>query len=102
MRLRDNDSAFLAHVDRWWAVLFGRLRRHLYQNGGPIVMVQVRTALARKVRRQEGGSSASQPISCSSGGAIPVAATTPPFLDRWKTSTASAAKTRHTCATSSA
>lgn len=41
MRLRDNDPAFLAYVDRWWAVLFGRLQRHLYQNGGPIAMVQV-------------------------------------------------------------
>lgn len=46
MRLRDNDPAYLAHVDRWWAVLFGRLRRLLYQNGGPIVMVQVRIGLA--------------------------------------------------------
>ena len=55
MRLRDNDSAFLAHVDCWWAVLFGRLRRHLYQNGGPIVMVQVSTALASQESAPPGG-----------------------------------------------
>ncbi len=42
MRLRTSDAAYLAHVDRWWGVLFSKLRRFLYQAGGPIVMVQVR------------------------------------------------------------
>jgi hypothetical protein len=45
MRLRTNDATYLAHVDRWWAVLFSKLRRFLYENGGPIVMVQVRSFL---------------------------------------------------------
>ena len=42
MRLRTSDPAYLAHVDRWWAVLFAKLRPLLHENGGgPIVMVQV-------------------------------------------------------------
>ena len=42
--MRNNDPSYLAHVDRWWAVLFSKLHRFLYQNGGPIVMVQVTTS----------------------------------------------------------
>lgn len=42
MTLRRNEPAYLAHVDAWWAALFARLRRFLWQRGGPIVMVQVR------------------------------------------------------------
>ncbi|KAL4450728.1 hypothetical protein ABPG77_001084 [Micractinium sp. CCAP 211/92] len=41
MRLRTADPAYLAHVDRWWAALFPRMRRFLVKNGGPILMVQV-------------------------------------------------------------
>ncbi|KAL4433782.1 hypothetical protein ABPG75_000223 [Micractinium tetrahymenae] len=41
MRLRTSDPSYLAHVDRWWAALFPRMRRFLVQNGGPILMVQV-------------------------------------------------------------
>ena len=41
MRLRTSDEAYLAHVDRWWGQLFSRLRRLLYQEGGPVAMVQV-------------------------------------------------------------
>ncbi|GAB4821127.1 hypothetical protein N2152v2_008173 [Parachlorella kessleri] len=41
MRLRTNDPAYLAHVDRWWAVLFSKLGPLLYQRGGPVVMVQI-------------------------------------------------------------
>lgn len=40
MRLRTSDPAYLAHVDRWWAALFPRMRRFLVQHGGPILMVQ--------------------------------------------------------------
>ena len=41
MRLRSSDPRYLAHVDRWWAQLFARLRPWLYANGGPVVMMQV-------------------------------------------------------------
>jgi beta-galactosidase len=41
MKLRTNDPNYLRYVDRWWNVLYPRLKRHLYENGGPIVMVQV-------------------------------------------------------------
>eukprot|EP00887_Chlorella_sp_A99_P001001 scaffold5.g1001.t1 len=40
MQLRSNDPTFLAHVDRWWAVLFSKVRPLLYHNGGPIIMVE--------------------------------------------------------------
>lgn len=41
MKLRTSDPIYTAHVDRWWATLFSKLRRFLYRAGGPIVMVQV-------------------------------------------------------------
>jgi hypothetical protein len=41
MRMRTADPAYLSHVERWWATLFPRMRRHLVENGGPILMVQV-------------------------------------------------------------
>lgn len=41
MRLRSSDPAYLAHVDRWWQVLFARLKPRLRANGGPVLMVQV-------------------------------------------------------------
>ncbi len=42
MRMRTHDPLYLEHVDRWWATLFAKLRRHMHENGGPILMVQVR------------------------------------------------------------
>lgn len=42
MRMRTNDPPYLAHVDRWWGVLFAKLRRFLIEEGGPILMVQAR------------------------------------------------------------
>ncbi len=41
MRLRASDPAYLAHVDRWWAQLFARVRPLLASAGGPIAMMQV-------------------------------------------------------------
>lgn len=41
MRLRSSDPLYLAHVDRWWAQLFARLRPHVYSAGGPVIMMQV-------------------------------------------------------------
>ena len=50
MRLRQNDPAYLAHVDRWWAMLFSKLAPFLYQRGGPIVMVQVNGTASVRAR----------------------------------------------------
>jgi len=41
MRLRSSDPAYLAHVDRWWGVLFSRLQAKMRSVGGPILMVQI-------------------------------------------------------------
>ena len=41
MRLRSSDPVYLAHVDRWWRVLFSCLRKYLVTSGGPILMVQI-------------------------------------------------------------
>lgn len=39
--LRSDDPQYLQYVDRWWSVLFKRIKPLLWENGGPIVMVQV-------------------------------------------------------------
>ncbi|KAL4854096.1 Beta-galactosidase [Chlorella vulgaris] len=39
MRMRTHDPLYLEHVDRWWATLFAKLRRHMHENSGPILMV---------------------------------------------------------------
>ncbi|KAM6102539.1 beta-galactosidase isoform 1-T1 [Theristicus caerulescens] len=39
--LRSSDSDYLAAVEKWMGVLLPKMRPHLYQNGGPIIMVQV-------------------------------------------------------------
>ncbi len=41
VRLRSSDPRFLAAVDRWLALLYGKLRPLMRHNGGPIIMVQV-------------------------------------------------------------
>ena len=41
MKVRTKDLNYLHHVDRWWAVLFQKIRPRLYENGGPIIMVQL-------------------------------------------------------------
>lgn len=35
-------AAFLSHVDAWMGELLPRIRPLLYENGGPVIMVQVR------------------------------------------------------------
>lgn len=45
MRMRTNDPVYLDHVERWWAVVFSKLRHYLHANGGPILMVQASFAL---------------------------------------------------------
>ena len=39
--LRTYNQAYLAQVERWWADLLPRFNRHLFHNGGPVVMIQV-------------------------------------------------------------
>ena len=43
MRYRSSDPAYLAHVDRWWRPLLAKVQPLLYQNGGPVIMVQARS-----------------------------------------------------------
>ena len=42
MKIRTDDPLYLNHVDRFWGHLLPRISPLTYQNGGPIVMVQVR------------------------------------------------------------
>ncbi|XP_006859231.1 PREDICTED: beta-galactosidase [Chrysochloris asiatica] len=39
--LRSSDPDYLAAVDKWLGVLLPKMKRFLYQNGGPIITVQV-------------------------------------------------------------
>ncbi|ERN16475.1 hypothetical protein AMTR_s00052p00218230 [Amborella trichopoda] len=41
LRLRSSDLAYLLLVERWWNYLLPKLVPLLYNNGGPIIMVQV-------------------------------------------------------------
>nr|XP_029121154.1 beta-galactosidase 8 isoform X2 [Elaeis guineensis] len=41
LKLRSSDPEFLQLVERWWAVLLPKMAPLLYENGGPIIMVQV-------------------------------------------------------------
>ena len=39
--LRSSDAGYLKQVDEWYSVLFPKLKSLLYENGGPIISVQV-------------------------------------------------------------
>ncbi|KAM3747339.1 hypothetical protein ACB098_05G027500 [Castanea mollissima] len=41
LRLRTSDPAFLHLVERWWEILLPKVVPLLYENGGPIIMVQI-------------------------------------------------------------
>ncbi|KAL6851717.1 hypothetical protein ACP4OV_020281 [Aristida adscensionis] len=41
LKLRSSDSTYLSLVDRWWGVLLPKVAPLLYNNGGPIIMVQI-------------------------------------------------------------
>ncbi len=41
MVLRSSDRRYLHYVDRWWDVLLPRFARYMYDQGGPVVLVQV-------------------------------------------------------------
>ena len=34
---------YISAVDRWMSILFAYIKPYLYANGGPIIMVQVKT-----------------------------------------------------------
>ena len=39
--MRSSDGNFLKHVDTWWNILLPRMKKHLFINGGNILMVQI-------------------------------------------------------------
>ncbi|KAK0595460.1 hypothetical protein LWI29_006903 [Acer saccharum] len=41
LKLRSSDPAFLQLVEKWWGVLLPKTAPLLYNNGGPVVMVQI-------------------------------------------------------------
>ncbi|XP_050232646.1 beta-galactosidase 17 isoform X2 [Mercurialis annua] len=41
LKLRSSDPAYLKLVDKWWGVLLPKVAPLLYNNGGPIIMVQI-------------------------------------------------------------
>ncbi|VAH21963.1 unnamed protein product [Triticum turgidum subsp. durum] len=41
IKLRSSDSTYLSLVERWWRVLLPKVAPLLYENGGPIIMVQI-------------------------------------------------------------
>ncbi|CAK7356865.1 unnamed protein product [Dovyalis caffra] len=40
LKLRSSDPAYLQLVDNWWGILLPKVAPFLYNNGGPIIMVQ--------------------------------------------------------------
>ncbi|XP_066366539.1 beta-galactosidase 8 [Miscanthus floridulus] len=41
LKLRSSDSSYLSLVERWWGVLLPKVAPLLYNNGGPVIMVQI-------------------------------------------------------------
>ncbi|XP_044478765.1 beta-galactosidase 17-like isoform X2 [Mangifera indica] len=41
LKLRSSDHVYLGLVDKWWGVLLPKISPLLYENGGPIIMVQI-------------------------------------------------------------
>ncbi|KAM3299527.1 hypothetical protein ACQJBY_040828 [Aegilops geniculata] len=41
LKLRSSDSTYLSLVERWWRVLLPKVAPLLYENGGPVIMVQI-------------------------------------------------------------
>ena len=39
--MRSSDANFLKHVDTWWDILLPKMKKHLFINGGNIIMVQM-------------------------------------------------------------
>lgn len=43
--IRTYNPTYIWYVDRWWANLFAVVKPHLYENGGPVIMTQVRSVV---------------------------------------------------------
>ncbi|KAK9099328.1 hypothetical protein Syun_026373 [Stephania yunnanensis] len=41
LRLRSSDPAYLQLIERWWGILLPKIVPLLYNNGGPIIMIQI-------------------------------------------------------------
>nr|CAH8853788.1 unnamed protein product [Trichobilharzia regenti] len=41
MTLRSSDEGFVGEVDRWYSMLLPKLKPFLYENNGPIIMIQI-------------------------------------------------------------
>lgn len=41
LKLRSSDTSYLQLVERWWGTLLPKISPLLYENGGPIIMVQI-------------------------------------------------------------
>ncbi|EFX89607.1 hypothetical protein DAPPUDRAFT_303198 [Daphnia pulex] len=41
IKLRTSDKSYVTHVEKWFSVLLSKIKPYLYNNGGPIVTVQV-------------------------------------------------------------
>ncbi|PON96156.1 Beta-galactosidase 1-like [Trema orientale] len=41
LKLRSSDPAYLQLVEKWWGTLLPKVAPYLYENGGPIIMVQI-------------------------------------------------------------
>ncbi|XP_023341954.1 beta-galactosidase isoform X3 [Eurytemora carolleeae] len=41
INLRTNDPGFMKPVEAWYKILFKKINKYLYKNGGPIIMIQV-------------------------------------------------------------
>ncbi|XP_031489173.1 beta-galactosidase 17 isoform X1 [Nymphaea colorata] len=41
IRLRSSDHAYLVFVEKWWSMLLPKIVPLLYNNGGPVIMVQI-------------------------------------------------------------
>jgi len=46
MKLRSNDKQYTAEVEKWLSAIMPKIKPMLYQNGGPVVMVQVENEYA--------------------------------------------------------
>ena len=54
LTIRTYNQPYITLVDRWWNELLPRVKPLLYENGGPVVMMQVRPAAVSGVRRSWG------------------------------------------------
>lgn len=41
VKIRRNDPKFMKHVEDWFDILLPKLRKYLYKNGGPVILVQI-------------------------------------------------------------